>query len=339
MKKLIKFIKFILYRFRYLINYGMIGVGAVGLEIAILSILRYFNFNLFLAAGIGFIIGMVFSYILNFKLNFKLKNSLSMITRFTLVSVASFGVNLLLCYWLSIVTNVGYGLLRYFTASIIFVINYFIHRKVTFTGLKKVGIVVYADNNTDVDGIWSKIENFPDFIHIDLIDDREVNLEVVKQVKKKWFLPSMLHIMSNNPIKWVKEVGAYSDYIIVPFDKFSSEIYDYLKASNKKIGISIMPDADLDELEPMLNAVDLVQVMGITALGKSGQSISTSSIGMLEFLSKNKKKYNFEICFDGGIQLYNVNAIKADYIVSSSAVLNSENAVQTIYKLKSGAIL
>ena len=44
-------------------------------------------------------------------------------------------------------------------------------RKFSFRDYKKVGVAIYANGIEDIKSIWEKISTFPDFIHVDIIDE------------------------------------------------------------------------------------------------------------------------------------------------------------------------
>ena len=51
-----------------------------------------------------------------------------------------------------------------------FWIAYFFHSKFSFKDFKKVGVAIYANGVEDIPQIFNEIANFPDFIHVDIVD-------------------------------------------------------------------------------------------------------------------------------------------------------------------------
>ena len=69
-------INFLLYRYKYLIRYIIIGVGSIFVEIIVIEIIKklglltVFDPHKYLTTIIGFLAGVVFAFILNAKINF-----------------------------------------------------------------------------------------------------------------------------------------------------------------------------------------------------------------------------------------------------------------------------
>lgn len=336
----------LLYRFRYLINYIIIGLLSIIIELIIISGLKLYLLN-FIATIIGFLSGMFFAFVLNAKLNFnvpKLRNTSTFIA-FSIISTIAFILNLILINILENFIKFDYGTLRLISAGAIFLISYTFHRKITFDFIKKVGIAVYLNRGEDILDIYSKIRYYADFIHLDLIDKTInpnatiIDLSLIKKIDHTWGLKKMLHIMSKEPSRWIKYLSKNVDIIIfhVNIEENIENLIKLCKINNKKVGLALSHEDDISILDPYLGKLDFVQIMGIKELGVSGQPFMIDSLEKLKKLNKIKKKYNFEIVFDGGVKSTNVHKINSKYVVASSGLLTSKNPIKSFMELKTSS--
>lgn len=106
---------------------------------------------------------------------------------------------------------------------------------------------------------------------------------------------------------------------------------------NKQVGLVLSAENSIEDIKKYLPRLDFVQVMGIKNLGKSGEPFYIKSLEKVEQLNKLKKKYNFEIIFDGSVKATNVWKINAKYIVSSSGILSTKNPIKSFMELKTNS--
>jgi ribulose-phosphate 3-epimerase len=342
-----KQINFIFYRFRYLINYIIIGFFSILVELAIIQLIQNVNMFFFFRLVMGFVGGLLFSFFLNAKLNFKVPKDKNLRTFviFSIISAFAFGLNLLLIKFFSGILVIKYSYLRLFTAGIIFLFSYTIHRKITFDFVKRVGLAVYLNKGEDVEKAFSKIKYYSDFIHVDLVDKsfnkdaREIDISLINEINKTKFLKKFLHIMSKNPSKWIKKLIKSIDVFLfhTNIDESIDDLINLCKSRRKKVGLVLTIDSDFDILKRYIHKIDFVQLMGINSLGESGKEFQINSLEMLKKLNNLKKFYNFDIIFDGGVKTTNINKINAKYIVSSSELLNSKSPKQAFMELKTSS--
>ena len=109
------------------------------------------------------------------------------------------------------------------------------------------------------------------------------------------------------------------------------------KKNNFKVGISVRPNTNIEEIYEFLPFIHLVLVMTVEP-GKGGQTLLTEMISKIEKLKKYTEENNIEIDIevDGGINCENVHLLKeagADIIVAGSAIINSENFGEVLKEL------
>ena len=67
---------------------------------------------------------------------------------------------------------------------------YIINVQFTFYNRTRLGIAIYSDIEENVDDIYKKVGQSPDFIQIDLVDEtiyknaKEVDLNIIKKVRE-----------------------------------------------------------------------------------------------------------------------------------------------------------
>lgn len=171
-----------------------------------------------------------------------------------------------------------------------------------------------------------------DWIHVDVMDGHfvpnlTIGAPVVKALKKVANIPLDVHLMIENPEKYIKDFAlAGSDIITFHYEatkEKTKEVIDMIKSFGKKVGISIKPNTKVDEIIEYISMVDLVLVMTVEP-GFGGQKFMEDCALKIKELSKYK---NIIIEVDGGINEttakvckdYGVNALVAgNYVFSSS---------------------
>jgi ribulose-phosphate 3-epimerase len=146
-----------------------------------------------------------------------------------------------------------------------------------------------------------------DLIHIDIMDGHFVpNITigpvVVKKIRKATKLPLDVHLMIENPLKYIGDfVNAGSDMITVHIETVSikelAAISKGLKSQGVKSGVSLNPATPLAKIKAALPLVDFVLVMSVNP-GFSGQEFIPGALKKIKALRAIFKK---DISVDGGI--------------------------------------
>src|SRR3990167_1515957 len=110
-----------------------------------------------------------------------------------------------------------------------------------------------------------------DFIHVDIMDGHFVpNLTigpaVVKSIRKITSLPFHVHLMIEEPEKFLKPfASAGADYISVHVEvcKNLEKTISDIKGLGKKAGVAINPDTNISKLKTTYSIVDLILVMSV----------------------------------------------------------------------------
>ena len=186
-----------------------------------------------------------------------------------------------------------------------------------------------------------------DFIHMDVMDGNFVpNISfgpsIIKSLRKHTSIPFDVHLMISDPYKYIPVfVDAGSDIITFHLESNSDvmKTIEIIKKYNKKVGISIKPNTNVESLLPYLEYIDLVLIMTVEP-GFGGQKFMPIQMKKTQILKKEimNKNLNTLIEIDGGINLETIKIVKnypVDICVSGTCIFNSSNASETIKSLKS----
>ena len=176
-----------------------------------------------------------------------------------------------------------------------------------------------------------------DMIHVDVMDGHFVpNLTigppVIKTLRKHTNLVFDVHLMISPVHKYIKDYAdAGADIITIHPEATDnlSESINYIKSFNKKVGVSLNPNTEIDIIEKHLNNIDLVLIMSVYP-GFGGQKFIVEVIEKIKLLKniKEDNNYKFDIEVDGGINFSNSkNVIKAgaNILVSGTTIFKENN--------------
>ena len=211
--------------------------------------------------------------------------------------------------------------------------------------------ILNVEENKSIKVFYDLEASKTDYFHIDVMDGKFVEedttkkmMEFTSQIKNISNLPLDVHLMVKDTKKYIDEYIPFEpSYITIHKESFNSiknleENIKYIKEQGVKVGISIKPDTDINEIYTVLNEVNLILVMTVEP-GKGGQRLIPKTINKIKELYKYREENNldFYIEADGGINLDTINEVKEagiDIAVCGSAIINSDNFAETIKKLK-----
>tara|TARA_B100001029_G_scaffold174782_1_gene175310 strand:+ start:619 stop:1278 length:660 start_codon:yes stop_codon:yes gene_type:complete len=188
-----------------------------------------------------------------------------------------------------------------------------------------------------------------DLIHVDVMDGHFVpNLTigppVIKTLKKCTNLPFDVHLMISPVHKYIEDYAKAGADIITFHPEATEnlkETIELVKKLNKKVGISLNPNTDINVLDKNFKYIDLILVMSVYP-GFGGQKFIPEVIEKIKKLKKIKEEnnYNYDIEVDGGINFSNskeVLSAGANILVSGTTIFkeNDGDIKKNIEKLKS----
>lgn len=328
----------IFYKLRFLIIYTLIGTISLIVETIIraqlISSLSTLQTNF-----ISITLSVLFAYTLNIKFNFKVPKErirLSIIY-FSTISIFSF----FLQYSVSSFIDLEFFQNRFQLSGSLFFIAYLLHRKFTFKNYYKVGLAIHLNKQNVVSEIYQKVKNLPDFIHIDLIDEtinkENVSVDVLKidEILKTWPNKKIqIHIMSQNPLKWIKEFPNGKN-IEVFFHHEGNHNYEEINnfILNKKFSSGIVLDnkSNIESIKPLTKIFTNFMVLCIDKPGFSGQKFNIESQKIInELVSNSKLNKSIKITLDGGITPKVASRYNVQEVVSASAILSNDDAKKQI---------
>ena len=171
-----------------------------------------------------------------------------------------------------------------------------------------------------------------DYIHIDVMDGHFVpNLtigpEVIKKLRPLTQKTFDVHLMIKPVDNFIKDFANAGADIITFHPEATSNVsntIDLIRKENKKVGISLKPNSEIELLENHLNKIDLVLIMSVEP-GFAGQKFIPKVLEKTKSLKRliEKKKLNVDIEIDGGINFDNCTLAKkagANILVSGSTI-------------------
>jgi ribulose-phosphate 3-epimerase len=183
------------------------------------------------------------------------------------------------------------------------------------------------------------------WLHFDVMDAKFVtnytfDYKLVKEINEYNKLYSDVHLMINNPIKYIKDY-ALNGANQITFHYEAVEKKEVLKVINEikkykvKVGISIKPNTDVKVLDEYLPYLDYILIVSVEP-GKGGQEFILNSLDKISYLKDKQKDYHYLIGVDGGV---NANTIKlskkagVDVAVVGTYLANNLN-LETLQTLK-----
>ena len=176
-----------------------------------------------------------------------------------------------------------------------------------------------------------------DMIHVDVMDGHfvpniTIGPPVIKALRSKTSLPFDVHLMIDPVHKYIKDfANAGADIITIHPEATPNlqESIDEIRSFKKKVGISLNPDTKIDIVEDYLDKVDLILIMSVYP-GFGGQKFISDVLEKIKSLKnlKDKKKLNFDIEVDGGINFSNFKSVidaGANILVSGTTIFKENN--------------
>lgn len=190
-----------------------------------------------------------------------------------------------------------------------------------------------------------------DYFHIDVMDGKFVEnntynkmLEYSGYIKRISNMPLDVHLM----VEDIK--SAINDFIsvepnIITFHleacKERQEVFEIIKLikdNNCRVGISIKPNTNLEEIYEFLPYIHMVLIMTVEP-GKGGQTLLSDMLNKIKEIKEYCIKNNIEIDIeaDGGINLTNHKKVKnagANILVAGTAIISAIDYKVIIDELK-----
>ena len=183
-----------------------------------------------------------------------------------------------------------------------------------------------------------------DWLHVDVMDGHfvpniTIGVPVVKSIKKITNLPLDVHLMIENPDKYIQPFAAAgADIITFHYEAALEKSFDIIKqiqSAGLKAGISIKPKTHPEIIKDFLDIADMVLVMTVEP-GFGGQKFMSNCADKIPYIRENSTE-NLIIQVDGGINAdtakicteKGANSLVAGNYVYKSADINA--AIQSLH--------
>lgn len=189
--------------------------------------------------------------------------------------------------------------------------------------------------------------NGADWIHVDVMDGHfvpniTIGIPVVKSIKKVTTLPLDVHLMIENPEKYIEDfANAGADILTFHYEAVKKEniklLITKIKNLGVKAGLSIKPKTQPEEIIEFLPDLDLDLVLVMTVEpGFGGQKFMTDCAEKIKVIKQHATQ-NLFIQVDGGINA-KTGEICTEYgansLVAGSYIYKAENIKEAISSLK-----
>ena len=185
-----------------------------------------------------------------------------------------------------------------------------------------------------------------DYVHVDVMDGHFVpNLTigpvVVEAVRRATKLPLDVHLMIEEPGRWVEEYAkAGADLIGVHAEACPHlhRVIGQIREAGKQAIVVINPATPIEAIEWILRDVQMVLVMSVNP-GFGGQKFVASALEKIAALRRliDERGWKVEIEVDGGVKVDNVaDVVKAgaNVIVSGSGIFGTKDYAATIAEMR-----
>ena len=182
-----------------------------------------------------------------------------------------------------------------------------------------------------------------DWIHVDVMDGHfvpniTIGVPVVNSIRKITNLPLDVHLMIENPEKYVEPFAKAGADIITFHLEASNNInntIEKIKSYGLKAGLSIKPKTPAEKVFPYLNDADMILVMTVEP-GFGGQKFMADCAEKIKTI-KDKTQNNLIIQVDGGINAETARictSYGANSLVAGNYIYKSENIQKAIESLR-----
>lgn len=213
--------------------------------------------------------------------------------------------------------------------------------------------ILTIEQGNEAETILSLEKAKTDYFHIDVMDGKFVEKdtynkmrEYAEYIKRISNLPMDVHLMVEDVEKAIEDFSAVEPNIItfhLEACKNEEEVFKnikLIKEANSKVGISVKPNTNIEEIYKYLPYIHMVLVMTVEP-GKGGQTLLSDMLEKIKTLKNHIDSQGLEIDIDieadGGINLATHEKVKtagANILVAGTAILKATDYRVIINELR-----
>lgn len=201
--------------------------------------------------------------------------------------------------------------------------------------------ILAADVLNLQDGVSRMVDAGADWIHVDVMDGHFVpnlsfGMSVVKALHQRFSVPLDVHLMLDNPEKYVEafcQAGAFSITIHEEIAHDRAELLRFIRSQGVKAAVSIKPNTPVKTIVSLLPLCDMVLLMSVEP-GFGGQQFNPVVLEKLRQL--RVLGYTGLTEADGGVSLSNLPQLREsglDVAVMGTALFKSTNPAADVAKI------
>jgi len=188
-----------------------------------------------------------------------------------------------------------------------------------------------------------------DLIHVDVMDGHFVpnltlGVPVVKRISEVTSVPLDVHLMIEEPEKWVSQYAQYAGSVTFHYEAATDPrlAISEIRKAGAKAAMSIKPGTSFSEVSQLVEDLDMLLIMTVEP-GFGGQSLIQSTVSKVTeaFDYAASKGLILSIQVDGGVTADNIAELSsagADTFVAGTAVFKAQNRNSEIDRLRLLAI-
>lgn len=192
------------------------------------------------------------------------------------------------------------------------------------------------------------INNFLDYIHIDIMDGHFVDnyglsLDFVNKLKANTTLPFDYHLMVEEPHKIIPKLNLSSkDNVSIHYEStyHIQKVIGLLKNYKSKIFIALKPQTPFIILEPILKHIDGINFLTVNPGFAGGKMLDTSYEkfkNLIAYLNA-KKAEHLELEIDGAMSIENIKLFKNlganIFVLGTSSIFGQKDMKNAIKMIK-----
>ena len=189
-----------------------------------------------------------------------------------------------------------------------------------------------------------------DLIHVDVMDGHFVpnltlGVPVVKRISEVTSVPLDVHLMIEEPEKWVSQYAQYAGSVTFHYEAATDPklAISEIRKAGAKAAMSIKPGTSFSEVSELVEELDMLLIMTVEP-GFGGQSLIQSTVSKVteafDYATSQGLKLSVQV--DGGVTADNIAELSsagADTFVAGTAVFKAQDRNSEIDRLRSLAIL